>query len=108
MKKIFTILTLSLVLTGVFKAWGQSNLSIICEASLLPSPSWGSAMYPDTLFPRITPPSGEVMMFNKKYFSFGWEQPAGNLTSTNVTYGLFHFNGFSDIGIDSGIIMATA
>jgi hypothetical protein len=108
MKKVLLSIFLPLCLLGAPKAIGQSNLSIICEASFLPSPSWGSAMYPDTLFPRITPPSGEVMMFNKKYFSFGWEQPAGNLTSTNVTYGLFHFNGFSDIGIDSGIIMATA
>jgi hypothetical protein len=108
MKKIFTILTLSLVLTGIFKAWGQSNLSIICEASLLPSPSWGNAMYPDTLFRRISSTSGEVIMFNNKYFSFGWEQPIANLISGNVSYALFHFTGPSDIGIDSGVLMATA
>jgi hypothetical protein len=108
MKKSLLLIFLPLFLLGAPKASGQSNLSIICEASLLPSPSWGNAMYPDTLFGRITPTSGEVILFNKKYLSFGWEQPIANLISGNVSYALFHFTGPSDIGIDSGVFMATA
>jgi hypothetical protein len=107
MKKILPLLTLSLIIT-VSTIRGQSNLSIICESTYLPSPTWGIPMLPDTLFNRIAPASGEVQLFDQKYFAFGWQIPNPSLSSSNVTYGLFHFNGPSDIGIDSGILMATA
>jgi hypothetical protein len=107
MKKIFTILTLSLVLTGIFKAWGQSNLSIICEYSFQPSPSWGGPIIPDTLFNRILRTTDEISLFDRKFFAFGHLIPMPSLIAGNVTYGLFHSNGPSDIGIDSGIFIAT-
>jgi len=108
MKKVILVFFFSFFLPDAYKAAGQSNLSIICEYTYLPSPTWGGPFFPDTLFNRLAPTNGEVQLFDQKYFAFGWQIPNPSLSSSNVTYGLFHFNGPSDIGIDSGIIMATA
>jgi hypothetical protein len=107
MKKVMLFLVPVLLKVGAFTSNGQSNLAIICETSLLPSPSWGPVLFPDTLFKRIAPMNGDVEIIDKKYFAFGFLQPMGSLASANVTYSLFHFSGPSDIGIDSGIFMAT-
>jgi hypothetical protein len=100
-----------LILVWSFSLNAQTNLLLTLSNTTTPGPPFaGTPLQTSALFEMLAQNS-DVEVFNRSFIAFGRVssdtggtygiQPTSNL------YGKFRFNGPSDIGIDSGIVIAT-